>query len=730
MGSAQEDTSQKPQPDTSCRERPDSVMAVRCSTEDNQRYLPSLNTKKIQPAGQPLLAVQKSRLPMFTSGHSLTNSPQFQESSLSSITTSSSRHLEQSRPRQAALPPVTWKSSGTVTTTNLRDSPSDDGDITDPESIETPGPASKRCKLSDDGWIEEALKRGQEERGAPDPCPIPQLTPPGRSWESHAHPQPKGAANQPRVQPSPRWLSPPGNSRSPTIHSATLSRRPSSVYSTSSSSHSPALTHQSNTLANRHGLSSPHDGSMMGGFSDLEIGSRANSRASDSTDFNATFAQIHDMPQAVLPPRRAADLSKLEQLPKQIFMRIMMYCGYKAQVLLKKCSYSLYLAVNLDVVPWEEKTSTILFEERNNPTNFPKKPTRAQHDESKGADDDEDSRRPKKATKQKKGNGKAESSSPQSSFSKSKAHIDTYGKWGCYCCYQILPAHYFEGALLEDKEGRTPKSNKLRGVDAAESDKKVDMRVEYVQVLGAVPGSRFPDWLSKTMPKIHATNTEAYLREKMERGVNCDDLRAYYKDITRDIHLVAPIRGITPVFTPSPVAIRSPHVGLVSNAPKYLDEASISPHIKHTPLPAMQARGEGMGNDEIDPDKARPLYKLQAGNATHNADRASYTYQIRIPGDAERDLSPLSLPKTEPVGRICLPPMNSPLQGPVLEAGDVVSLRRICIPCGTKFAVYRRNCNRKIISKTDEQWWVCDCPEIRLAGKSTGCPTCGRKVIY
>lgn len=418
----------------------------------------------------------------------------------------------------------------------------------------------------------------------------------------------------------------------------------------------------------------------------------------------------------------------------------MMYCGYKDQVLLKMCSYGLYLTVDLEIIPWEEKTATILFEERNNPRNFPRKPPKTQNADGKKVDADENEgvNPSKGANKRKRTEGETDLSDPKlPPSSKSKLRIDTYGKWGCYCCYKILPAHYFESALLEDKEGRNSKSNQLQEANAVESDKKqetsapesdkkVDMRVEYVQILGTVPGRRLPDWLSKNQTNTHATDADARLRERMEKGVDCDDLRAYYKDVTRDSHLVAPIRGIKPFFTfsslPIPLVPRGALEQIHDAAP------GVVPRTIHPPLPAIQIGEEELEQVEDDSENFRPLLKLQAGNASQaDIASASYTYQIRIP---RREVVPPLAPKTEAFSRICLPPKSAFSQEPVLEAGDVVPLRRICIPCGTKFAVYRRDCNRKIISKTDEQWWVCDCPEVRLAGRSMGCSSCGRKVIF
>lgn len=419
-------------------------------------------------------------------------------------------------------------------------------------------------------------------------------------------------------------------------------------------------------------------------------------------------------------------------------MRIMMFCGYKDQVLLKQCSYSLYNTVDLEAVPWEKKTETILFEECYNPKNFPKKTQQASHNEERdgGGDGgdavlDEEAGASRRSTKR-KANRKADSTSPKQFQGKTKSQPENLDKWGCYCCYKVLPAYYFEGKLLEDKEGRKAKNNNSRGAAAPESDKKVDMRVEYVQILEAVPGRTLPDWLMKDKGMaVDEADMEAYVRERMERGVNCDDLRAYYENITRDTHLVAPLRAINPVFVPSAEII--PPIEFdrsatqISHVPK--SSSTITPQAKSEPVPTIRSR-----SSPKDFETCRSLYKLPATKSPRgDLESASYTYKITIPRDAERDKRPLQLPTSQPVGRMCLPDphtMNHDIQKPTLQAGDVVSLRRVCIPCGTKFAVYRRDCNRKTISKTDEAWWVCDCPQVRLAGRSTGCPTCGRRVIY
>lgn len=729
MNSVQEDTSYEAQSDTILAEKTESYTATRrrSSTSDHLPQSSSSVAKAEQPASQRPGPVPASKGLMLASRPTSSNSQLLEESARSHVAASGGFHA-QNRPRQATQSSFARTGGKIEATLIFGASSANESEPRQLVSNEGAEPASKRYKLSDDGWIEDALRRAQAERGAPDPSPIPQLTPHGHPLEPSAYSQPNTAANQSRLQPSPHWLSPPRFGRSPTIRSATLSRRPSSTHSTSSPSHSPALTHRSNTSTNRRVPPSPSDGSVMGGFSDLEISSRAPSRAPEVGDSDATFAHIHNVPQVELPPRETPNLSRLERLPRQVFMRIMMYCGYKSQVLLKKSNYNLYLAVDLKAVPWEEKTATILFEERNNPTNFPKKASKPQNNEGGNVDDEEGSKRVNQTTKRKKESTRAASDRQKDDPSKNKAHIDIYGKWGCYCCYKILPAHYFEGALLEDKEGRTAKGNKSRGADIAESDKKVDMRVEYVQILGTVRGSNLPDWLFKAETSVDATSVGAYVREKMEAGGNCDDLRAYYKGITRDTHLVGPIRGITPAFTPSSTpksSVNKDSIGKPSTI-----STNLYPDAMSRPLPVSQfGRREKPVIHEIT-ETTRPLYRLHAvGAARVDTDAASYCYQIEIPNNAERDTKPLLLPNSDPVARVCLPSKISNNE-PILEVGNVVTLRRICIPCGTKFAVYRRNCNRKIISKTDEQWWVCDCPEVRLAGRSTGCSTCGRKVIY
>lgn len=603
---------------------------------------------------------------------------------------------------------------------NARDPQRHYRNSTDAGYDEEPEPARKRCKLVDtDGWMEKSLAEAvlrRKSTGEPDPFPCPLLTPPS----GHSNISRTVAPLRYSGNPSPRYLSPGEFDRSPDLHSLPLSRRSSLVYSSSTPTHSPVPSQA--TIAStslRAGFSPPGSVTGLSGFSELDLSTRANSAALDDGDDTATFNQIHDVPQVVLLPRETANTSKLEQLPTEIFMRIMMYCGYKEQVFLKQCNYSLYHAVDLDAIPWERRTEVILFEERHNPNNFPKKPPKGAEYEESEAMSDEEAGSSKKTTK-------------QQSQIKIKVHPDIYGRWGCYCCYKILPAYYFEGSLLEDREGRKAKNHKSRENSAADSDKKIDMRVEYIQIMEPVAGRGLPDWLKRDNVKADVSNSEAYLRERMERGVNCDDLRTYYKGITRDTHLVAPLRGVNPVFTPATEAIppipfdRSRSQPLVRKAHKARNDTIPKARLSALPAASSEAVPQNFGLH-------RPLYKLPAKKVVRgDMESASYTYEIQVPMNAARDKRPSPLSTSQPVGRICLPQRDSrqDTAESTLQAGDVVPLRRVCIPCGTKFAAYRRDCNRKIVSKTSEDWWVCDCPQVRLADRSTGCPTCKRKVIY
>lgn len=439
----------------------------------------------------------------------------------------------------------------------------------------------------------------------------------------------------------------------------------------------------------------------------------------------ATFDHVHNLARVELTHRCAQTRpASLERLPRGIFMRIMMYCGYKDQILLKRCSYSLYRLVDLDAIPWEIKTETILIEERDNPRNYAKKEPKEPkfrpvvdggEDEEGEFSFDGESPPPEDTANAKKANDRAAS---KRTTGKGKAHSDTYGRWGCYYCYKILPAYYFEGQLLEEKEGRAAKNHETKGGSADEADKKVDMRVEYVQVLGTVSGGKLPGWwLTKDMGKV-------------KDGVDCDDLRLHYRDMDRERHLVAPLRAVNPIFTPL-----STNIPKVSRATLRIQNDNGNSK-RSTRVVATPSSVCAKPDDNEPSNPLRPLYKVESGSgARGDVVNGSYTYELLIPQAANRPSSCPELPNTKPVGNVRLPSKNpgggvsnEPDAGP--QIGDVMSLRRVCIPCGTKFAIYRRDSNRKIISKTQEAWWVCDCPQVRLAGKSTGCRACGRKVIF
>lgn len=616
-----------------------------------------------------------------------------------------------------------------------------------PKEAEHAEPPSKRSKLDDGGWINEALTRGQLQRarlGLSDPQPFPLQTPPPEPRDSSPS---LSASQQQQQQSTPlpkqrysssRFLSPSRPSASsPGTYSTTTSRRSSYAYLNTTPSPSPAPSPATGTSTSRRDEASPPDTSTVAfAFSDMELATREHSLSAGEGDLTATFEYIHNVPHVVLPWRMLpnATPSKLETLPRQLFMRIMMYCGYKDQIALKRCSYRLHCLIDLEAIPWQVKTETILYEERYNPKNFPRKEQKAPNTDAVSNDGEDMDMASEEGTspsaksasgkrsaskKASDGSKKTTTSRSNQSGSKAKANSDSYGKWGCYCCYKILPAYYFEGQLLEDKEGRTTKAHKAKSANPDESDKKVDMRVEYVQILGSVPGGELPEWLSTDINRKQPSSIEDYVRQRMEQGASKYDLRAYYKDINRERHLVAPLRGVNTIFTPS--SIRYPDID-----PLTLEYR----HEKHS--------ASAISSSEVDSQCRLPLYSLPASRASRGSTQSgSYAYELTIPHGSLRDQSAdkLALSEASRVSNVCLPmekndDILSSLQDTQPQVGEVLSLRRVCIPCGTKFAVYRRDCNRKIISKTQEAWWVCDCLQVRLAGMSTGCATCGRKVIY
>lgn len=604
-------------------------------------------------------------------------------------------------------------------------------DFVEAEATELSEPARKSCKLIETGdWIERTLAEASLRRkamGQPDPDPLPAPTPP----PGHISPLRHDSSSQyQRRYSSSRHLSLPDFARSPGLRSEVINLQASPAYSASTPSHSPVPSQATVASTPRRVRFSPPDTAInLTALSDQASSTRANSANLDDGGPTVTFEHVYDVPHVVLPARRPAGLSKLEQLPLEIFNRIMMHCSYKAQTILKKCSYTLYKTVDLEAVPSYKKTAEILFEECCNPINFPKKLPKAPSSDDK--DEERDTSPGKESGTYKNSGGRilreeTELSSAKKSSGKSKAHPDTRGKWGCYCCYKILPACYFEGQLLEDKEGRKPKNHSSRGAATAESDRKVDMSVDYVQILKSVPSPELPDWLTRDRIEVDASSVETYMRKRVQRGVNCDDLRAHYQDITKEAHLVAPLRGVNPIYTRSSEVIPEvPH----ERSPSQLNSTQKSSS-EVTILPAPLAPSTAVPRQ----DSHRPLYRLPVQKTVRaDTDSASYTYEITVPFSPKNcKWSYSKSPTSEPVGRVCLPSGLSPgdTQEPTLQAGDVLPLRRVCIPCGTKYDIYRRECNRRIVSMTDVPWWVCGCRIIRLANESTGCPACKKKVVY
>lgn len=413
-----------------------------------------------------------------------------------------------------------------------------------------------------------------------------------------------------------------------------------------------------------------------------------------------TFEEIYNVPQVSLVPRETERKSILERFPMEIFMRIMVHCDWKQQILLRRCNSNMYDMVNLDAIPWETKTAILLHEENYNPENFAKKASRSQGDTGPGDQDsdaasssDDEGPSSSKATKGKRNQGKDASKPKQRG--KDKSHQDNIDKFACYTCFKILPAYYFEGKHLENKTNGTAKGQKKRGPNN-QSDKKVDTRVEYVQVISVNPG-RAPEWLVKDKAEVRATDVESYVTEYMKKGVNCDDLRLYYKDIASGTHCIAPVRGVNPFFTAS---------------------SSATPPRCET---------------------YRPVYQVEAGNNPGaGVDSSAYTYEICIPEKSLRDEGVMGRPHVRPCTRICQPQPQTTSDasgaGPSASAPqlkEIIALRRFCILCGAKYGAYRRECNRKIISKvTEEGWWVCACPKVRQVGVGRNCPDCGKSVIY
>lgn len=414
-----------------------------------------------------------------------------------------------------------------------------------------------------------------------------------------------------------------------------------------------------------------------------------------------TFEEMYDVKRVDLAPRETERKSILERFPMEIFMRIMIHCDWRQQILLRCCNSNIYDMVRLDAIPWETKTAVLLYEENFNPKNFQRKALRSQEDHGSGGQDldapsssDDEGSLSSKAHNGKRGRGK--SASKSKSQAKAKHIQETSERFACYSCYRILPSYYFEGRNLDTKTSRTGTSQKKRGHNN-QSDKKVDTRVEYVQVISVNVGQP-PEWLVKDKAEVRATDVETYVTEYMKRGVNCDDLRLHYKDITSGTHCIAPVRGVNPFFTASSSAV-----------PPYCETY-------------------------------RPVYQVEPRNGPGaGVDSSAYTYEIRIPENAAREENPMGRPRFGPATRICQPQQlhKGPpgasglcLSAPAPQLREIIALRRFCIPCGAKYGAYRRDCNRRIISKTEEGWWVCDCRKVRPTGVGRSCPDCGKNVIY
>lgn len=471
-------------------------------------------------------------------------------------------------------------------------------------------------------------------------------------------------------------------------------RRTSSVFSDGTLTGSPGA---SRSTAGFDGHRSPPTSPAI---TSTTLGSDSRPCSTGPGESTPTFEEIYDVPIVDLAPRQTERKSILERFPAEIFMRIMMHCDYKKQILLKRCNSNMYDMVRLEAIPWEIKTAVLLYEENFNPENFRRKASRSQEDHGSGQDSDaassseDEGSLSSKIHEGKRGRGK---DAPKSkSKGKEKQNQETFEKFACYSCYKILPSYYFEGRNLETN--RTGMIQKKRGHNN-QSDKKVDTRVEYVQVISVDPG-RTPEWLVKDKAEVRATDVETYVTEYMKRGVNCDDLRLHYKDITSGTHCIAPVRGVNPFFTASPSAT--------------------PPHC----------------------ETYRPVYQVQAGNGPGaGVDSSAYTYEICIPETSARDENPMGRPRVGPATRICQPQQlqKGPSgalglypSAPAPQVKEIIALRRFCILCGAKYGAYRRDCNRRIVSKGPEEkgWWVCDCRKSRPTGVGRNCPDCGSSVIY
>ncbi|KAJ0122434.1 hypothetical protein J7T55_002947 [Diaporthe amygdali] len=442
-------------------------------------------------------------------------------------------------------------------------------------------------------------------------------------------------------------------------------RRPSSVFSGRTLAGSPGSV-QSGTVSAGH-ASQPTSPTVTSTTSGLN--SRSGSISPE--DSTPTFEEIHNVPQVSLASRDTERKSILERLPMEIFMRIMLHLDWKEQILLRRCNSNIYDMVRLEAIPWETKTAILLREENFNPRNFPKKSPKAQEgdepadqDSDAGSCSDNEGTPSSKIRKAKRHQRKdVVKRKPQT---RGKSRPDTLDKFACYSCFKILPACYFEGRHPENNTSRAVKSQKKR-VHNDQADKKVDTRVGYVQVISVNP-SRPPEWLVKDKAEVRATDVETYVTEYMKKGVNCDDLRLHYKDLSSATHCIAPIRGVNPFFTSS--------------------SSATPPHCQ----------------------TYRPVYQVEDSNSS-GMDSSAYTYEICIPENSVRDENEVRRPHVAPSTRICQPQQTT-VSTPAPQIKEIIALRRFCILCGAKYGAYRRECNRKIISKTEKGWLERRCDDV------------------
>lgn len=528
--------------------------------------------------------------------------------------------------------------------------------------------------LVDNGWVQKFKQHAKDMRemtGQKDPHPEPQRS----------------------CSPSYMLCTPAHSVRQPSVASYTPSVS------------SPARSHSANLDP-----TGPHGGgfSPIGSFLRPTVSPVPRAKSTDKGQAMVRFEDVHGRrPKNIQwrePDTTSCDLLRhWLRLSKEVQMRILMYVDYKRQIRLKATNAAFWNLIQLDAIPWEERHAVILDEERNNENNFPSKKSSTAADDE---DDDEEMSEVDSLSEGEPGSSKKRKISPSNKSRKSgtkrtKGNNKGPNRWGCYFCCNILPASYFEGPCLEETHGhRGPRDNRQHG--RSDADRKVAMRVEYVRILDAVPQA-MPEWLTHDLrlrPRksvLDVDNLEACVEERMKQGVNCDDLREHYKDLCRDTHLVAAVRNVQPVYTKA------------QQHPVARPQTQFPP--VYGSLPKQISRRE--------------------------RESAGFSYELScIPEDALRDEKPAQLPvASAPVSRMCLPPQRAEDGRPcgpetALQSGDMVSLRRACIPCSAELGIIRRDDNRKVTSMTGKGWWPCNCRKVWRAGTGTGCPDCGCPVIF